>query len=95
MLNLYYKPTCPYCVRVLKANDEIKAPLTLLNTQGDDEVMTQLREKGGKTQVPFLEDTDRGVTMYESNDIIDYLSEHYGTGTAVSVPAAGNVCPID
>ena len=33
---------------------------------------------GGKAQVPFLVDTDRDVRMYESDDIIQYLNEHYG-----------------
>lgn len=95
MLNLFYKPTCPYCARVLQANETIKAPLTLLNVLAATGAMAALMEKGGKTQVPFLEDTDRGVVMYESNDIITYLSEHYGTGEVVEVPTAGNVCPID
>ena len=27
-------------------------------------------------QTPYLIDTDRGVTMYESNDIVEYLEEH-------------------
>jgi glutathione S-transferase len=95
MLNLYYKPTCPYCVRVLTANETIKAPLTLLNVSAATGAMEALMDKGGKTQVPFLEDTDRGVSMYESNDIITYLSEHYGSGQKVDVPPTGNVCPID
>lgn len=95
MLNLYYKPGCPYSIRVLTANEKINAPLTLLNVFGNSGAMAELMEKGGKTQVPYLEDTDRGVSMYESNDIIAYLSEHYGNGEEVTVPEAGNVCPID
>jgi len=95
MLNLYYKPTCPYCVRVLTANETIQAPLTLLNVLAATGAMAALMEKGGKTQVPFLEDTDHGVLMYESNDIITYLSEQYGSGKKVDVPPTGNVCPID
>ena len=27
-------------------------------------------------QTPYLIDTDRGVTMYESDDIVEYLEEH-------------------
>lgn len=95
MLNLYYKPSCPYCLRVLMANEEIKAPITLCNVFAASGAMEELMNKGGKTQVPFLEDTDRGVLLYESSDIITYLSEHYGAGVAVDIPLAGNVCPID
>ena len=32
---------------------------------------------GGKTQVPFLVDPEKGVQMYESSDIIAYLDENY------------------
>ena len=95
MLNLYYKPYCPYCVRVIAANEQIKAPLVLLDVMSDSAVVAVLFEKGGKTQVPFLEDTDRGIMMYESLDIIDYLQTNYGQGEAPVVSAVPNVCPID
>ena len=95
MLNLYYKPTCPYCLRVLKANETIKAPLTLHNINADVEIRKELIAKGGKQQVPYLEDTDTGISMYESLDIIDYLAKNYGTGVMVTPTEVGNVCPIE
>ena len=95
MLNLYYKPTCPYCARVLLANEVFKAPFTLLNVLAATGAIAAMVEKGGKTQVPFLEDTDRGVSMYESDDIIEYLRAQYGNGQTVVVPSAGNVCPLE
>ena len=33
---------------------------------------------GGKDQVPFLNDTDNEVLMYESSDIIDYIKNLQG-----------------
>jgi len=95
MLNLYYKPGCPYCGRVLVANEEIKAPLELIDITADPNFREELIAKGGKGQVPYLEDTDHGVAMYESADIIDYLAENYGTGAIPNIPQTGNVCPID
>jgi glutathione S-transferase len=95
MLNLYYKPYCPYCVRVLKANETIKAPLVLLDVSADPGAKAELITKGGKQQTPYLEDTDRGVAMYESLSIIEYLVKTYGSGEVVAVPEVGNVCPID
>ena len=95
MLNLYYKPSCPYCQRVLAANEEIKAPLELIDITADPNFREELIAKGGKGQVPYLEDTDHGVAMYESADIIDYLAENYGTGAIPNIPQTGNVCPID
>ncbi len=32
---------------------------------------------GGKTQVPLLVDQQKGVIMYESDAIIEYLEENY------------------
>ena len=78
MLNLYYKPQCPFCRRVLMANESIGADLVLHDVSLDMAVREELVAKGGKKQVPFLEDTDRKQMLYESGDIIKYLSEHYG-----------------
>ncbi len=95
MLTIYYKPTCPYCQRVLVANESIKAPLELKNVSADHSFMEEVITQGGKQQVPYLVDTERGVAMYESADIIEYLATHYGDGTVPDTPAPGNVCPID
>ncbi len=95
MLVSYVKPYCPYCARVIAANETIKAPLVYKDISADPAVRAELLEKGGKSQVPYLDDTDRGVSMYESGDIIDYLQTHYGNGVVPVVPEAGNVCPID
>jgi glutathione S-transferase len=36
-----------------------------------------LAEHTGKVQVPYLIDPNTGVAMYESQDILDYLDQHY------------------
>lgn len=95
MLNLYIKTHCPYSIRVLEANEVIKAPLRILDTNLDHELKTELITKGGRTQVPYLEDTETGISMYESIDIIEYLKKYYGKGEEVVVKNVGNVCPID
>ncbi len=95
MLNLYYKPSCPYCHRVLRANEVIGASLILHDVSADMAAREELIAKGGKKQVPFLEDTDRGLFLYESIDIIEYLKKYYGNGVDVKWDEVGNVCPID
>ncbi len=92
MVNIYVKPTCPYCTRVLLANEQIKAPLNLLDITADPAHRETLIQKGGKPQVPFLEDVHRNVSMYESLDIIAYLKTHYGNAGETEAPS---VCPID
>ncbi len=95
MLNLYIKTHCPYSVRVLEANEVIKAPLQILDIYANPDLKPELLNKGGKTQVPYLEDTETGVSLYESIDIIEYLKTHYGNGEEVVIKNVGNVCPID
>jgi glutathione S-transferase len=95
MLNLYYKPSCPFCLRVLTANEKINAPLALRDITADSATRDELITKGGKGQVPYLEDTDKDVAMYESLDIIEYLSKYYSNGVVPDTQAPCNVCPID
>lgn len=81
MLTLYYKPTCPYSQDVLAEAEALGVSFDLKDIAHDEALRTELIEKGGKKQTPYLEDTERGVSMYESQDIIKHLREHYGSGT--------------
>lgn len=74
-LKLYYKPTCPYCLKVLRYMDENKIEIELLNVDEIDTLRAELTEKGGKAQVPALEID--GKIMYESSDIVAYLKENF------------------
>ena len=40
----------------------------------------RVKELGGKVQFPFMVDPNTGRQMYESADIVDYLSQTYATG---------------
>lgn len=79
MINVYYRPACLYCQRVRQANETIKAPIQWLDISAVDNSLSELIAKGGRGQVPFLEDTNRGVSMYESLDIIAYLEQYYAS----------------
>lgn len=61
---------------VLKKLEEDAIPFEEKNI-ADDNILQELIEKGGKKQVPYLIDGSRGVAMYESADIVNYLGEHY------------------
>ena len=89
MLTLYYKPTCPYCQKVFEATDELGVDFDLRDITEDESFVTELMEKGGKRQVPFLIDEEKGTSMYESDDIIAYVTEHYA-GAAASKPRIHN-----
>ncbi len=77
MYTLYVKTGCPFCDQVLKVVEEQNIDVTLKNTINDgavdEAVVEELIAHGGKRQVPYLIDEEKGVAMYESSDIISYL----------------------
>ena len=74
MLDLYVSQYCPYCKKVMKYLDENNIEYKMLDV-GEAENFNKLVKLGGKDQVPFLNDTDNDVLMYESSDIIKYISK--------------------
>lgn len=76
MLTLYVKTGCPFCHKVLDAGKDLGVSFEEKNI-ADDSVAVELIARGGKRQVPYLVDSERGVEMYESDDIVAYLQEHY------------------
>lgn len=80
MIELYHAERCPYCVKVRVFLEEesiayVSKPVPLGSASSP--LKDELRRLGGKTQVPYLVDPERNVKMYESDDIIDYITEHY------------------
>ena len=67
---LYFKPTCPYCVKVLSFMQRADIECEMRNTL-DADVAAELIAIGGKRQVPCL--VIDGKALYESDDIIAYL----------------------
>ena len=76
MLELFYKPTCPYCQKVLRYMSEagIEGEITLRNVAEDDAAAERLILVGGKWQVPCL--FIGGAPLYESDDIVAWLRDN-------------------
>jgi glutathione S-transferase len=79
MIELYQSEGCPFCVKVRIAFEQMgiaylskSMPLRVSSA-----FKNELIQLGGKSQVPFLVDPERNVKMYESDDIIAYVKEHY------------------
>jgi glutathione S-transferase len=80
-LELYEFEACPFCRKVREA-------LTILDLDvlvrpaphGGTRFRPEAISLGGKSQFPLLIDPNRGVRLYESDDIIDHLFACYGTG---------------
>ena len=99
MLTLYYKPSCPFCQRVLQMAENLNVEFDLKDISESEDTANELIEIGGQRMVPFLVDAENDVKMYESSDIIDYIRENKDSSQAASdapakprVHVGGSVC---
>jgi glutathione S-transferase len=74
-LALYYLPTCPYSLKVLRFMEKNGIVVDLKSTVEPKNLETLL-EVGKMNQVPCL--FINGEALYESDDIISYLAERFG-----------------
>lgn len=77
MLTLYSSSSCAFCQRVLQMAENLKIDLDIKDIYADETARLELIEKGGEEKVPYLVDTDKNVSMYESSDIIEYIRNNY------------------
>ena len=78
MITLYINPTCPFCIKTVELAKELGLPLTLKDVH-DVSVAEELVRLGGKKQMPYMTDDEHAVSLYESDEIMKYLQETYGT----------------
>lgn len=71
MFDLYISETCPYCRKVIDFLEENNIKYNKKNVI-EPENLNMLLKLGGKAQVPFLDDFEKNISMYESDDIIEY-----------------------
>ena len=76
-LTLYQLDGCPYCEKVADRMDELGLDyesvwVEALHSQRDD-----VKRVSGQRGVPVVVDDDRGVTMAESEKILEYLEKSY------------------
>ena len=78
-LELYEFEACPFCRKVREALTvlDLEAMIYPCPKKGT-RFRSVVDQRGGKTQFPYLVDPNTGVEMYESDDIVRYLSERYG-----------------
>jgi glutathione S-transferase len=81
MIELYISSTCPFCIKVIRAAEQMglaegtdyRIVDAAVGTPGRKKVI----ETGGKAMVPFLIDGE--TRMYESDDIVAYLGRSQTT----------------
>lgn len=78
-LALYEFEACPFCVRVRQAMRRMGLNIERRNTRKDPDRAAELRDEGGRYQVPCLRIEEAGEVrwLYESKAIIAWLEERF------------------
>lgn len=80
-LELYEFEGCPFCRKVREALSVLDLDAAIHPCpKGGPRYRAFVVERGGRAQFPYLVDPNTGKEMYESDDIVRYLYEHYGAG---------------
>jgi glutathione S-transferase len=78
LLQLYDIENCPYCRLVREVFTELDLDVEIYPCPKLGELYrSELTQRGGKAQFPYLVDRNTGVEMYESLDIVAYLYKTY------------------
>ncbi|HXU12977.1 MAG TPA: glutathione S-transferase N-terminal domain-containing protein, partial [Candidatus Binatia bacterium] len=78
MLELYQYEGCSFCERVREALDALGLDYVVRSVPRRHAGRDRVVAVSGQTLVPVLVDPDRGKVVVESDDIVQYLNEHYG-----------------
>jgi glutathione S-transferase len=76
MLEVYQFEGCPFCSKVRQKMTDLG--IDFIARAVDPDNRSRVEEVSGQTNVPVLVDPNTDTTMPESDDIVDYLDEHYG-----------------
>jgi glutathione S-transferase len=80
-LELYEFESCPYCRKTREGFSEMDiSPIVYPCPKDGMRFRPRAIELGGKRQFPFLVDPNTGTQMYESIDILRYVSDTYCDG---------------
>lgn len=80
MLEIYEFEACPFCRKVREVMSELDLAYLCHPCARGSRNRDAVVRLGGKAQFPFLVDPNTGKQIYESEDIITYLHETYGSG---------------
>jgi glutathione S-transferase len=80
-LEVYEFESCPYCRKVREVLSILDLEALIRPCpKGGSRFRDEVKARGGKALFPYLVDPNTGKELYESDDIIAYLYQHYGIG---------------
>lgn len=77
LMELYQFESCPYCRKVREKLTELQIDFISRQVEPNGD-RSRVKEVSGQTGVPVLVDPDRDEVVTESDEIVQYLEEHYG-----------------
>ncbi len=92
-LHLYEFESCPYCRKVREAFSELDIDYISHPCGKGSNNRRDVIEHGGTAMFPYLVEPNADVAMYESEDIIDYIRQTYGSGSRGALRKA--VAPLN
>ena len=78
-LTLYQLDGCPYCERVADHLDELDIAYDTVWVDPLHSDRDEVKRVSGQREVPVLVDDERGVTMAESERIVEYVDATLAT----------------
>jgi glutaredoxin len=79
LIELYEFEGCPFCRKVREAVAILDLDVLFYPCPKGSTIYRPMVEKmGGKAQFPYMKDPNTGVSIYESDDIIQYMFDTYG-----------------
>ena len=74
---LYRLEGCPWCEKVVDRLEELDIDFESVWVEGLHSKRNEVQRISGQRQVPVLVDEERGVTMAESERILEYVDASY------------------
>lgn len=78
-VTLYRLEGCPYCELVVDELEERDIEFDSVWVEGLHSKRDEVKRVSGQRAVPVLVDEDRGITMAESERIVEYIEASYGS----------------
>jgi glutaredoxin len=77
-VTLYRLEGCPYCELVVDELEERDIEFDSVWVEGLHSKRDEVKRVSGQRAVPVLVDDDRGITMAESERIVEHIEAAYG-----------------
>lgn len=76
-ITLYELEGCPYCERVSEKLDDLGVAYESEWVEPLHSARDEVKRVSGQREVPVIIDEERGITMSESENIVQYLERTY------------------